>query len=376
MVKRNKKKMKKGKKIILWTVISILLIIIAYFGIAESIIYKGNKLIEGNEVGDIFGIAYCYNNQIRVNDIDSNGDGINTKTIKNDCRWGFVPELKRLVTFTDTWTKRSIYRNEDPLPQLKQFDFISMNVNSARPGKQIKYNGKDAYCVSNDKKIYGIHSLQTINAGRFGWVDTNWILKDNACCNLGERNGNNLCNNYEWIYSLECQPNTNQKCSSGDVWSYDSCGNKESIVDNCDYGCEGNTCKSKPIEKQTYYDSNNNCDAINIFPQEKTSNDYNTLQKCMENLLIVEPEVKIYYTFKNNDCFENQMFVFEKTSNDYSTLAECENKVIIDNPKDNKTNGDANGNTPEPFNPIFYLIPLIILSMVAFIIYKVVKKNK
>jgi len=46
----------------------------------------------------------------------------------------------------------------------------------------------------------------------------------------------------------ECDSQDYRACYSGNLWWYDSCGEREDIAQQCDYGCENNQCKSPPAD--------------------------------------------------------------------------------------------------------------------------------
>jgi len=69
--------------------------------------------------------------------------------------------------------------------------------------------------------------------------------------------------------------------------------------------------------------ANNACASITIKPSEKTSNDYDTKEKCDAEILIK------YFRFANNACSEVNLKLSDKTSNDYDTKEKCDAEILI-----------------------------------------------
>jgi len=83
-------------------------------------------------------------------------------------------------------------------------------------------------------------------------------------------------------------------------------------------------------QQKTFYRLENNlCVPITIMENAKTSNDYETLIECKENMAEVE---ETFYRLENNLCSIVNIFPSEKTINDYKTLTECKSKITITPP--------------------------------------------
>lgn len=52
-----------------------------------------------------------------------------------------------------------------------------------------------------------------------------------------------------------CLSNHETKCYDDNIYWYDSCGNKESLKENCVFGCEAGKCKTDPNERWKDYDT-------------------------------------------------------------------------------------------------------------------------
>jgi hypothetical protein len=112
-------------------------------------------------------------------------------------------------------------------------------------------------------------------------------------------------------------------------------------------------CQSQhPEGKEIYYHfANNACSMIALFPNEKTSIDYNTNADCLQNVIQEQntnsggtetnPQIVsyFYYRFSNNSCSEIELTEATKTINDYNSLAECQAKII-----NNEINGIVGNN--------------------------------
>ena len=67
---------------------------------------------------------------------------------------------------------------------------------------------------------------------------------DDGCGNsCGDCNSDENCQDNQCIpKEPTCTPNAELRCTSNDVYSYDSCGNLERKVEDCDYGCSDREC--------------------------------------------------------------------------------------------------------------------------------------
>ena len=87
----------------------------------------------------------------------------------------------------------------------------------------------------------------------------------------------------------------------------------------------------KFAEQKTFYRLDNNlCTPIVLLENAKTTNDYDSLYECNQNVIELE---KTYYRFEDNKCFPVTIMEDSKTINDYNTLSECERNIIIEPPQ-------------------------------------------
>ena len=54
----------------------------------------------------------------------------------------------------------------------------------------------------------------------------------------GDCLGGSVCENFACV----CVPQASTGCHQGDVWWFDSCGNPESLYEDCEHGCQGGSC--------------------------------------------------------------------------------------------------------------------------------------
>lgn len=100
---------------------------------------------------------------------------------------------------------------------------------------------------------------------------------------------NYVCENYKWV-------------------------NKGRIIGKC--GVEEEKIK-------VYRLTNNECSEIEIKESEKGYNDFDTLEKCKEKIIVKT----IYYRIGENKCLEVNIYPYEKTENDSVSLEECEKNI-------------------------------------------------
>lgn len=188
-----------------------------------------------------------------------------------------------------------------------------------------------------------------------GFLSSVWVYESqvrlsyslDVGCDLGETKCEGAdnkeyftCENYEWVN----QGFTIGKCNVECISQTDC---------QADYKCENSECV---LDTQTYYRfSDNQCSPISLLPSEKTTNDYNTLTECEENI-VGEPDKIDVYRFLNNQCILINIFPSEKTSDDYDTLQGCEAQITDE----------------EPIEPNYLLIISIAVGILFIIILAVV----
>ncbi|HHW97330.1 hypothetical protein KBB45_07890 [Myxococcota bacterium] len=59
-----------------------------------------------------------------------------------------------------------------------------------------------------------------------------------------------------------CEPNSYKMCSSGDIYWYDSCGNRGSVAESCSCGCSGSSCTSPCCTTEVLDYEDNDCDDV------------------------------------------------------------------------------------------------------------------
>jgi len=150
-----------------------------------------------------------------------------------------------------------------------------------------------------------------------------------ASCSV---NGFNL--KTHWHYECPGKGNIdwkNENCNSPKTESFEIVLDKETKVNIgllVSVGYSGSSSASislnfkQPVQQTYYRFLDNKCFSVLIFDSEKTSNDYETLIECKEN--IIESK-KIFYIQEGSECVLVELYETELKGNEFLSLQLCEN---------------------------------------------------
>ncbi len=277
---KNKKLGQTQKNIIIALSIIVLSLIISY-GVVQA--FSPNAIwVEGDDAEDVMGMIYCidYGNdgvdaQLKVNDIN----WADTRVLRDNCyRYVYPIEIDRMVVDADVSLVNKLYTGFTTFPHAinsdgstNTYDYVSPNAQPSRSGVEIEFNNQKGLCVENERKIYVVHTIQTLFDGVVYWTDTNSFLMENVdCCDLGDRDGDNVCVNFKWSYDPLPLCEDDGDCSDGGYIGDKVCDGNDvvqqyqegecisaqmgcgfdtitKVIETCDFGCSYGICKDEVI---------------------------------------------------------------------------------------------------------------------------------
>lgn len=375
---RTKNKSKEiNKKLLLWIIIPGILLIVGFifwFGFKEMI-FEGQGFI----------------NSVRANEItiDTNENCIVRYDYNQSCVWsGYVnvPENSDNISF---YISLSAYPNQNSNnrysvdiynPQTQSFE----NIFSMDISESIQSNG-DARGFTVMSQGPGAEITPSGYHGENG--DSYWACNDEfndekMLIRCKERYGDSISdNNCKCVYYPNCfeyteEGQTRKYCVMPDFFfggeyltdevrfntKMESIGgandmtpiaNSAIAINGIEFGTivQEQNDTNQTENKTTYYrffSSSNSCSPVSIYENDKTSNDYLTLQLCQVN--IVEnnetgnngsdnesngvDQIGDYYRFEDNKCSFIELLDSKVTLDDYEHLATCRAKIEIGSGED------------------------------------------